>query len=67
MQPETRQVHLADLVSFIETRENALDLVDLIRPDLAPIAFSVPPRPRPRLRFDRQRAPGHVLAGISKR
>ena len=43
MQPETRQVHLANLVGFIETRQNALDLVDLIRPELAPIAFLVQP------------------------
>jgi hypothetical protein len=43
VQPETGQVHLADLVSFIETRENALDLVDLIRPELAPIAFLIQP------------------------
>jgi hypothetical protein len=43
MQPETGQVHLADLIRLIETRENALDLVDLIRPELAPIALLVQP------------------------
>lgn len=43
MQPETGQVHPADLVSLIETRENALNLFDLVRPDLAPIAFLVQP------------------------
>ena len=43
MQPEAGQVHLADLVSFIETRENALDLADLVRPELASIASLVKP------------------------
>ena len=41
MQPEPRQVHLSDLIGLIETRENALNLVNLIRPELAPIALLV--------------------------
>jgi hypothetical protein len=43
MQPETGEIHLADLVGFIEARENALDLVHLVRPELASIASLVEP------------------------